>query len=83
VVETDVTVRRCSCILLGPDIQCEQPGESELVMGCVNEHLDVDVLCARHKRLALNGELVCTLCAPLGVRQISHVLSEDGRRCLA
>lgn len=74
--------RRCTVVLLDLGVPCEEPADTEFVMGCVNEHLDTDALCGRHKHLALDGALVCTVCAPLGVREVAHVLSVQGRRCL-
>lgn len=74
--------RRCTVILLDLGVPCEKPSETELVMGCIHEHMETDAFCGRHKYLALDGELVCTVCAPMGVRVISHVLSAQGRRCL-
>jgi hypothetical protein len=74
------TARRCTCVLIDYDVLCQEPVEVEAVMGCVNEHLDTETLCAGHRQLALAGALVCTECAPLGVWQRVHVLSENGRR---
>jgi hypothetical protein len=74
--------RSCTCILIGFGTPCGEPVEAEFVMGCVHEHLDVDAFCARHKHLALTGELVCTDCAPLGLQVTSHVLSDGTRRYL-
>ncbi|MFF4417056.1 hypothetical protein ACFYY8_31430 [Streptosporangium sp. NPDC001559] len=79
-----MTDRRCTCILIDDfNTPCGEVPEVEFVMGCVNEHLDTDAFCARHKHLALTGELVCTECLPLGVREVCHVLSDGAQRYVA
>jgi hypothetical protein len=75
----DTQTRVCTCILLDlGGVPCGEPVEVELVMGCVHEHMEVDGLCAHHRRLALAGALVCTVCAPLGFRVTAHVLKSVG-----
>jgi hypothetical protein len=69
--------RSCTCMILDLDMPCGDSAEVELVMGCVHEHLAVEDLCARHKHLAHREDLVCSECAPLGVRAVAHVLSAD------
>jgi len=63
-----MTAEGCTIELIGLDTTCPQTDTTTYITGCVNEHLDEDRCCSRHADLLLGGELLCTVCYPLGHR---------------